>query len=276
WGMTETHGSYLTWRVGGPVDLKRSSWRDVELIYAVPKGKEHLIDDTFGDTPDMLSFFSDTLGVKYPWPKYAQVTVSGYPGGRENVSATTLNEDNLVDRRGNLQSVTTGQIAHELAHQWFGDLVTFRDYGHFWLNEGFAGFFSNLYMEHACGKDEYDRRMEGSVQNYLSESRRYKRPLATNLYPSYLRMFDRHTYSKGTAVLHTLRRTLGDKVFFAGLHHYLTKHKHTPVDSHDLCCALTEATGINVEPFFDQWVYKPGHPVLDYTWIWDEAKQQVV
>src|SRR5262249_21942514 len=119
-------------------------------------------------------------------------------------------------------------------------------------------------------------RMEGSVQNYLSESRRYKRPLVTNLYPSYLRMFDRHTYSKGTAVLHTLRRTLGDKVFFAGLHHYLTKHKHTPIDSHALCCAMTEATGINVEPFFDQWVYKPGHPVLDYTWIWDEAKQQVV
>jgi len=89
-------------------------------------------------------------------------------------------------------------------------------------------------------------------------------------------MFDSSIYCKGAATLHCLRRTLGDKVFFAGIHHYLAKYAHQPVDSHDFCAAMTEAAGINLEPFFDQWVWKPGHPVLDYTWTWDEARRQVL
>jgi aminopeptidase N len=165
---------------------------------------------------------------------------------------------------------------NRLAHQWFGDLVTCRDWGHAWLNEGFASFFEALYMEHSRGRDAYDHEIEGAMQSYFAEARRYKRPVATHLYPKPNDMFDSHTYPKGEVILHTLRRTLGDRAFFAGLRHYLNKNRHHPVDTHDLCEAMSESTGVNLEPFFDQWIFKPGHPVLDYRWTWDEGKNQVV
>src|SRR5262249_2949191 len=153
------------------------------LYYAVPKGHGKQIDDTFGDTPDMLSFFSDFTGVKYPWPKYAQTIMYDFGGGMENVSATTLAEGALTDRREGFFN-SDGLDAHELAHQWFGDLVTCKDWGHIWLNESFAEFFAMLYTEHRRGKAAYERQVEDETQGYLGESRRYQRPLATNLYPN--------------------------------------------------------------------------------------------
>jgi len=182
----------------------------------------------------------------------------------------------LADKRRGVRT-SSGVVAHELAHQWFGDLVTYKHWGELWLGEGFAIFFGQgLYAEHWRGKADYDHQIEGLSQGYFSESRRYKRPLSTSLYENPGAMFDSHSYAKGGVILHTLRRYLGDKVFFHGINHYLTKYRNTPVDSHDLCDALTEATGINLEPFFDQWVFKPGHPVLDYAWTWDEAKKEAV
>ena len=275
WKMDQPYATYLISLVGGPFDIKTAKWRGVRLMYVVPKGKSNRIDETFGDTPDVLSFFSDTLGVKYPWPKYAQTVAYDFPGGMENVSATTLEENILADGRSGYKT-SMGGVSHELAHQWFGDLVTCDNWGEFWLNEGFADFFDELYLEHTHGEADYEYRTDDSVQAYLSESRRYRRPLVTNLYSDASAMFDSTSYKKGAAVLHTLRRTLGDKAFFAGLRLYLTRYRHQPVDSHDLCAAMTEAAGINLRRFFDQWVYKPGHPVLDYTWQWDAAKKQVI
>jgi aminopeptidase N len=275
WKMDQPYATYLISLAGGPFDIKNAEWRGVKLMYAVPKGKGKLIDDTFGDTPDMLSFFSDTLGVKYPWPKYAQTVTYDLPGGMENASATTHGEGILADPRNGFKMSVNG-VAHELAHQWFGDLVSCKHWGDLWLSEGFAEFFSDLYQEHARGETAYDYRIDDAMQAYIAESRRYKHPLATNLYADAHSMFDSHSYNKGALILHTLRRQLGDRLLFAGLHHYLARYRHQPVDSHDLCCALTEATGINLEPFFDQWVYRPGHPVLDYRWQWDELKKQVV
>jgi aminopeptidase N len=275
WVMERPHATYLLSLAAGIFDVKTAEWRGVPLMYVVPKGKGDLIAETFGRTPDVLSFFSDTLGVKYPWPKYAQTAVHDYRGGQENVSATTLSEENLVGKRSGFR-MSDGTVAHELSHQWFGDLVTCKDWGQLWLNEGFAVFFTALYFEHSRGKAAYEQDVQGIMEEYFTESERYKRPLATNLYADPKAMFDRHTYAKGAAVLHTMRRRLGDAAFFAGLRHYLTQYRGKPVDSHDLCTAMTEATGINLEPFFDQWVYKPGHPVLDYTWAWDGTKHEAV
>jgi aminopeptidase N len=193
----------------------------------------------------------------------------------ENVSATTLPEGALTDPREGFHTMA-GLNAHELAHQWFGDLVTCKDWGHVWLNESFATFFEALYMEHSRGPVVYAREIDRDMQGYIGESRRYKRPIATNLYPNADAMFDSHTYPKGAAILHTLRRMLGDKPFFAGIHAYLIAHQHTPVDSRDLCRSMTQATGVNLEPFWEQWIFKPGHPVLDYTWTWDEAAKNIL
>jgi aminopeptidase N len=275
WELGLPHATYLISLAGGPLSVKTAEWRGVPLMYVVPKGSEHLIEDTFGDTPDMLSFFSDTLGVKYPWPKYAQTAVYDYSGAQENVSATSLNASFLTERRKGFRTYA-GVSSHELAHQWFGDLISPKDWGHLWLSEGFATYFRYLYMEHSRGRDDYAHQMRENADYYFSEGRRYRRPLVTSRYPSPSAMFDNHTYQKGAAVLHTLRRSLGDGPFFAGLRHYLTKYRHQPADSHDLCAAMMEATGINLAPFFDQWVYKPGHPVLDYAWAWDAAKSEVV
>lgn len=275
WKMTQPHSTYLLSLAGGEMDIGYEEWKGVGLLFAVPKGEAKYIDASFGDTKDMLSFFSDLLGVKYPWPKYAQTCVFDFGGGMENVSATTLGEGSLVEARSGIHPMASLN-SHELSHQWFGDLVTCKDWGHVWLNEGFATFFEQLYSEHSRGKDAYDSEREGALNSYLGEARRYKRPIATNLYPNPDSMFDSHTYPKGGLVLHMLRRELGDDGFFRGLGYYLRKNAYKPVDTNDLIRALGESSGKNMQAFFDQWVFKPGHPVIDYAWTYDVAAKQIV
>jgi aminopeptidase N len=233
-----------------------------------------MIDTSFGDTPDMLSFFSDITGVKYPWPKYAQNAMYDFGGGMENVSATTLEAGALTDGRNGFRTMASLN-SHELAHQWFGDLVTCKEWGHTWLNESFATFFQVLYFEHSRGKNGYDREMESNMREYFGEARQYKRPLVTNLYASDDDMFDSHAYPKGGTVLHTLRRHMGDAAFFQGIRLYLTRYRHQPVETWNFVQAMTDGSGINVQPFFDQWVYKPGHPVIEYTSAYDGAKGEL-
>ncbi len=265
WKMTQPHATYLLSLCGGPFEVKKDNWEGVELWYVVPKGMGMYIDDTFGDTKDMLTFFSQRVGVKYPWPKYAQNSMYDFGGGMENVSATTLGEGSLTEARDGFFR-SAGLNSHELGHQWFGDLVSCLDWGDIWLNESFATFMDSIYMEHSRGHDAYLHAVEGNTQGYLQEARRYMRPLSTKMYANGDAMFDSHSYPKGAAILHTLRRQLGDDTFFAGLKAYLTKWRHTPVQSSQLCRAMTESSGINCEPFWKQWVDSPGHPVLDYTW----------
>ncbi len=265
WRMTQPHVTYLISLVSGPFDIEKDTWRGKDLWYVVPRGYKHLIHDSFSDTKDMLDFFSRVLKVDYPWTKYAQNAVWEFGGGMENISSTTLGAEMLTDRREGFMNMSSLN-AHELAHQWFGDLVTCKDWGHIWLNESFATFFEMAYFEHARGPNGYTRELVNAMTGYFDEAKRYRRPLATNKYPTGDSMFDSHAYPKGGVVLHTLRRHLGDEAFYAGLNHYLTKHRHQPVETWQLCRAMTDATGVNLEPFFDQWVYRPGHPVLDYDW----------
>jgi aminopeptidase N len=275
WRMDQPHATYLLSVVGGPFDVKKDDWEGTPLWYVVPRGMGKYIDDSFGDTKDMLSFFSTTLGVRYPWPKYAEDAMWEFSGGMENVSATTLGAESLTDRFEGFRTMSDLN-AHELAHQWFGDLTTCRDWGQIWLNESFAEYLMLAYTEHARGKAAYEQQVASSTNDYLQEARQYTRPLATNLYPDPDSMFDSHTYPKGAVILHTLRRQLGDEPFYKGLNLYLTRMKHSPAGTSDLSRAINDATGINVEPFFDQWIDKPGHPVLDYIWTWDDASRDVV
>ena len=275
WKMTQAHATYLLALVAGPFDMKKAKWEDVDLLYVVPKGKGSLIDASFGDTPDMLTFYSKITGVKYAWPKYAQNAMYDFGGGMENVSSTTLGEGSLTDARSGFRTMASLN-SHELAHQWFGDLVTCQDWGEAWLNESFATFFQTLYFEHSRGKNGYDRETDNNMATYFREAQRYKRPISTKLYASPDNMFDSHTYPKGGTVLHTLRRKLGDEAFFAGIKLYLTRFRHSPVTADQLCRAMTDASGVNCQPFFDQWIFKPGHPVLEYAWNYDDAKKEVV
>ncbi|AIE85945.1 M1 family metallopeptidase [Fimbriimonas ginsengisoli] len=271
WKMTQPHATYLLTLVGGPLDIKRDKWQGVDLWYVVPRGEAKYIDDTFGHTKDMLTFFSDSLGVKYAWPKYAQNFMYDFGGGMENVSATTLGEGSITEARAGYFTADS-LLSHEMAHQWFGDLVTCKDWGDTWLNESFASFMEAFYTEHSRNVGAYVAEMDDNMASYFAEARRYKRPLSTKMYPNGDAMFDSHTYPKGAVILHTLRRFLGDENFLAVLNLYLRTWRHTPVESAQLRRAMTEATGINVEPFWAQWIEKPGHPVLDYTWKQEGGK----
>lgn len=271
WKMTQPHATYLLALYGGPFDIKKDKWEGVDLWYVVPRGWGYLIDDSFSDTKDMLSFFSKTFGVKYAWPKYAQCAMYDFGGGMENVSATILGAENLTEARDGFRRMASLN-AHELGHQWFGDLVTCVHWGDTWLNESFATFLDAIYMEHSRGSAAYDWTIEDDMRSYFGEARRYKRPLSTRLYANDDVMFDSHSYPKGAAVIHTLRRFLGDQTFYAGINHYLTKWRHTPVESAQLRRAVTDGTGVNVEPFWAQWVEAPGHPVIESSWTHEGGK----
>ncbi|MGC8668529.1 MAG: M1 family aminopeptidase [Chthonomonadales bacterium] len=274
WRMTQPHSTYLLSLAGGEMDLRRDRWGNVDLFYGVPKGEGRYIPASFGNTRDMLQFFSDRLGVRYPWPKYAQTAVFDFGGGMENVSATTLTEGALVEPRSGTWPMSWLN-SHELAHQWFGDLVTCKSWADIWLNEGFATFMEQLYIEHLRGEDAYDRDRAGALASYLAEARSYRRPIVTDLYSDPNRMFDRHTYQKGALVLHMLRRELGDADFFYSLGYYLRRHAYGVVDTHDLISSIAEATGRNEIAFFDQWVYRPGHPVIGYDWSYNPAGRTI-
>jgi len=274
WTMTQPHSTYLLSLVGGELDVVKDVWAGVPLYYVCPKGQGDMLKASFGHTPDMLQFFSDTLGVKYAWPKYAQSYVYDFPGGMENVSATTLGGfGGLVDSRANIASLAS-LTSHELGHQWFGDLVTCEDWGDTWLNESFATFMAMIYDEHKFGKGAYEDTVENTRQGYLRA--RTLHALSTKIYTNADVMFDStHTYDKGGVILHMLRLQLGDADFYRSLGHYLHVNAYRPVDAHDLERAIEDTTGINVKPFFDQWIFLPGHPVLTPTWTYDDATKSV-
>src|SRR5687768_17320746 len=212
----------------------------------------------------MIELFSRLTGAPFPWPRYSQVVVSDFVfGGMENTTATTLYEHALVDARAALDVSAHDLVAHELAHHWFGDFVTCRDWSHAWLNEGFATYFEHVEREDRLGRDEYDYGIQGDLESYLAESgSRYSRPIVCRDYAEPIDLFDRHLYEKGGLVLHMLRRELGDAGFFEGIRRYLAQHAHGIVETNDLMRALEAVSGKSLERFFDQWVFRRGHPEL--------------
>ena len=265
WKMRQPHPSYLFTLVAGEFARIDDEVDGLPLSYLVPKGREEDGRRTFARTPAMIRRFGELLGVPYPWSRYAQVVVSDFIfGGMENTTATTMYEHILLDERAALDITSDDLIAHELAHQWFGDLVTCRDWSHAWLNEGFATFMEHVDRESHLGKDEYDYGIHGDAESYFGEARgRYKRPIVCQDYEAPIDIFDRHLYEKGACVLHMLRRELGDALFFGGLKDYLTRHRGSVVETRDLMRALEERSGRSLERFFEQWVYRPGHPELE-------------
>ncbi|HEU4535997.1 MAG TPA: M1 family metallopeptidase, partial [Polyangiaceae bacterium] len=265
WKTDLPHSTYLLTLVAGEFAvLEGGEAGGVPVTYWVPPGREHDGRLSLGATPGMLRHFAELTGTPFPWEKYAQAVVSDFVfGGMENTSATTLYEHALLDDRARLDNTSEDLVAHELAHQWFGDYVTCRDWGHGWLNEGFATFFEHLDRERRFGPDEYEYGLRGDQENYLAETRgRYRRPLVCRDYEAPVEIFDRHLYEKGALVLHLLRRELGDAAFWRGVGTYLRRHAFGLVETRDLCRALEDESGKSLERFFDQWAYRPGHPEL--------------
>ena len=271
--LEEPHPSYLLTLVAGEFAELRAAAGDVPLAYYVPKGLEADGERSFGRTPAMVKHFSEITGVPYPWTRYSQIVVSDFIfGGMENTTATTMYEHVIYDDRAALDVTSDDLIAHELAHQWFGDYVTCRDWPDAWLNEGFATYMEHVFREKHLGTDEYFYGVKADLDAYVGEAHgRYRRAIVCRDYDAPLDLFDRHLYEKGGLVLHLLRMELGDALFWGGIKLYLTRHARGLVETKDLQRALEDASGRSLGRFFEQWVYQPGHPDLEVDVRWELA-----
>jgi aminopeptidase N len=225
----------------------------------------------------MMGFFSDLTGVRYPYAKYAQTTVYDFPwGGMENISATTETERALHGEKDELDFTSRDLVSHELAHQWFGDLVGFQSWDHAWLSEGFADYLAALYAGHAEGPDAFEANLDDLREGYFTEdSEDYRRPIVTQRYTDPIRMFDAHSYQKGALVLHMVRSLLGEDAWKRGLHEYVTRFAHQAVTTPDLQQVLEQVSGVPLGPLFDQYVYGAGHPELLLRWDWRPETHEV-
>jgi aminopeptidase N len=276
WRFDVPHACYLVTLAAGRLAATEDRAGDIALAYYCEPGREADCRRTLGRTPEVLKLLGDVFGVPYPSERYSQVFVADFIfGGMENTTATTLSDTFLYDERASLDYEAEYLVAHELAHQWFGDLLTCRTWGEGWLNEGFATYAEYLWREHAHGRDEADLHLEEWALAYFGEDAgRYRRVIATNVYDEPIDIFDHHLYEKGGRVLHMLRLELGDEAFRRAIKHYIEKHRVGSVETRDLARAVEASTGRNVEWFFEQWVTKgAGHPELDISYSWDPERR---
>ena len=275
--LEQPHSPYLVTLVVGRFEVHEQKAGRTTVRTLFPPGRRDDALRCTARTPKMLALFEKFTGRAYPWGDYAQVFVSEFIfGGMENTSATTLTDTVLHDARAHLDYSAEFLIAHELAHQWFGDLLTTRDWPHGWLNEGFATYSEVLWSEESDGLDEADHVRKGDFETYLHEvSERYARPIVARKFDAPIDLFDRHLYEKGGLVLHELRRRLGDDDFYAAIHAYVKAHAHDAVETVDLARAIERTTGRNFDRFFDEYVFRPGHPSLKVQLSWDAAGKQL-
>jgi aminopeptidase N len=224
----------------------------------------------------MMSFFIQAFGYPYPYPKYAQICVDDFIfGGMENTSTTLLTDRCLLDERAALDNRNSESlVAHELAHQWFGDLVVIKHWSHAWVKEGMASYSEVLWTEHEYGPDEAAYYLLGEARSYLEEdASRYRRPMVTNVYREAIELYDRHLYEKGACVYHMIRAILGDQLFSRAIHTFVQDNAHKTVETIDLLRAIEKATGFNLLWLFDQYVFRGGHPDYKVTYRWDQDKE---
>lgn len=272
WKQSEPLSTYLISVVAGEFSEKKDNWRGMPLEYAVPKGQEFKIDTTFVRTKEMLDAFSDALDVRYPWAKYSQTSVDDFVvGGMENTSATTLTSRGLVHPKlaGESAYASDDLDSHELAHQWFGDLVTCKDWANIWLNEGFATYFEHYWTEKHFGRDDVAYEFWTDGNRWMNQKKLFGVPIVTRSTDESLET-EGNIYTKGGLVLQMLREKLGDENFFHGLHHYLDVNRGQNVVTADLIKAIEQATSVNVDEFFQQWIYRAGAPKFQVSSKWDD------
>jgi aminopeptidase N len=276
WVQDEPIPAYLITIVVGELVTVEDSGASVPVRYLVPAGgpcDEATVRRVFGRTPAMIRALEEEFGHPYPWPRYDQVVVHDFIfGGMENVAATTLTDLVLTDARAALDWDSDDLIVHELAHQWFGDLLTCQDWSQGWLNEGWATWTEHLWKVRADGQDEGDYGLWAHLGHYLDEDgSRYRRPIVSYLYRAPIDLFDRHLYEKGALVLHTLRTVLGEVPFKAGVRQYLDRHAFGSVHTRHFQRAMEDASGRNLDGFFQQWVEGAGHPELSVDLSWSKG-----
>ncbi|MEH2232747.1 MAG: M1 family metallopeptidase [Nostoc sp.] len=272
WLQQQVHPTYLMTLAVGDFAEIRDEWNGKAVTYYVEKGREEDAKRSMEKTPRMIGFLSQKYGYPYPFPKYAQVCVDDFIfGGMENTSTTLLTDRCLLDERAALDNRNTESlVVHELAHQWFGDLVVIKHWSHAWIKEGMASYSEVMWTEQEYSLEEaaYYRLLE--ARRYLSEdSSRYRRPMVTHVYREAIELYDRHIYEKGSCVYHMIRAQLGDELFWQAIQTFVQDNAHKTVETVDLLRAIEKATGRNLLFLFDQYVYRGGHPDFKVAYSWD-------
>lgn len=268
WKENLPHSSYLIMLAAGKYSVLRDTAGTVPLEYYVYPGQESNAKASFAETPAIMNFFNSRIAVKYPWEKYAQVAIADFMfGGMENTTATTLmDEAVLLDPRARIDESAVSLIAHEMAHMWWGDLVTCKDWRHLWLNEGFASYFDPLYFEATRGRGEFELQMSACQESAIrTDAMLGRKPIVS------VGSLTANVYSRASSVLNMLRFVLGDELFWKAINHYITKYQYRAAETNDLKECIEEATGQNLYWFFDEWLYKAGHPVFDVSCTWNDT-----
>lgn len=280
WKMDLPHAPYLFAMVVGEFAVVEEEWDGRLLQYYVEPQYRADAKEIYKNTPQMLTFFSERFGVTYPWPKYSQAIVRDYvSGAMENTSAVIFGDFVQKTRQALLDNsdLNEGIVAHEMAHHWFGDLVTCESWANLPLNESFANYSEYLWFEHQYGRDAADHLRKREMDGYMNQAVAGgdKHPLIYYGYNDKEDMFDAHSYNKGGTILHMLRHYVGDRAFFAALKKYLEDNKYQAAEAANLRLAFEAVTGEDLNWFFNQWFFKKGHPDLEITKEYDAAKKML-
>jgi len=270
WKQEQPHANYLVTLVAGYFAKVEDRHRDIPLAFFTPASDIAHATNSFRGTREMMEFFERETGVPYPWPKYYQVCVNDFvAGGMENTSATTLTDSTLFSLETENIHNSEGLVAHELAHQWFGDLVTCKDWSHLWLNEGFATYYEALWQGQRHGIDELRYEMFNTAETILRAGGN-PTPIVRRTYDRPDQMFDYLAYQKGGWILHMLRSQLGVERYQKCVRLLLERHRHSNVATEDFRRIIEEVSGRSYDQFFDQWLYHAHHPELNVTYNWDQ------
>ncbi|OUJ72875.1 M1 family aminopeptidase [Hymenobacter crusticola] len=277
WKMDQPYAPYLVMMAIGDFKIAKEQWRGKEVSYYMEPQYAAQAQRIFGRTPQMLEFFSNKLGVEFPWNKYAQIVVRDYvSGAMENTTASLFGEQAQGTARELLDWEYAGverEIAHELFHHWFGDYVTCESWSNLTVNESFANFCETVWAEHAFGTDAAEAQGYRSISRYYGNPANFTKPLVRFQYADKEDMFDAVTYQKGGNILNMLRVYLGDDVFFKGLNLYLKQNAFGNGEAQQVRLALEEASGQDLNWFFNQWYYRAGHPIVTIDYRWDAARK---
>jgi aminopeptidase N len=277
WLEPQPHVSYLISFAVGKYVMVPDTLGRLPIEHYVYPSQAADATRSFGNTPAMIEYFADAIGYPFPWEKYGHVVIRDFMfGGEENVSISTLTDHTIHDERAHLDNSSDPLVAHELAHQWWGDLISFRDWSHAWLSEGFATYFELLFEEHTLGKDHAAKSRHDAQSVVINTDRfDHRRPTVCNRYNNPMELFDNRIYQKGACVLHMLRFTLGDELFWKSINHYAHKFAFHNAETNDFKVAIEEATGYNLDWFFNQWLYHAGYPEFDVEQKFNQGSRTV-
>jgi aminopeptidase N len=274
WSQELPASTYLYSVVVGPFTVLRDHWRGIPVDYWVATDTIDAGWRAFGETPSIIETYSQLLGVNFPWAKYDQAIIPDFTyGGMENVSATTQTDLALHAAGAEPEQSGRGLNAHELAHQWFGDLITSATWAHIWLNEGLTSYMESVHREKSRGWDAGQESWWDQQQEAMAADLNQERPLVWGQQPPgedpIQLFFSGHVYPKGAQLAHQLRRLLGDSVFWAGMRQFLTGNAYRPVETRDYAIAFEQVSGRDLDWFFDQWAYGIGYPKVRVARQWD-------